>query len=383
MDIPELYEEIRRFVREKVLYVANAKTVLDTASSLLKEGGNNLRPRMILKIEIFMENLTRQIDEFENLKFFEFETTFVMEKYHDLNKTVVSMPFFASDKSAFKNHSKKKREAVVEFDQKMKQYPTLRNLRRSSTRPVASVDDRPRVSPPPCVCGNASEFIKDEDRAVCAVCSAEQSLISNTSSFSDVGRVNMSSKYTYNRKIHFRDCMMQYQGKQKTNIPAEIYAVINSELVKRKMVDPTIKDQTKKYEKVTRIMVLDILKSLNLDSVKKYYDDIVLIHYMLTNQECPDIEYLEDVLLDDFDKLTETYDAMMAEPPLVGDEGLSAKRKNFINAQFVLYQLLRKHGYACSDMDFLTLKKSERKRFHHDVCKSLFTSLGWKYSYSI
>ena len=123
----------------------------------------------------------------------------------------------------------------------------------------------------------------------------------------------------------------------------------------------------------------DILKELDSKEIKKYFDDIVLIHHTLTGQPCDNIEYLEDSLLDDFDKLTETYDNLYKEE----GGGKPTKRKNFINAQFVLYQLLKKHGHPCNEMDFLTLKTSERKRFHHTICKELFSLLDWKYSYSI
>lgn len=376
MDIPELYDDIRRFVRKKEEYVERAKDTMVIVSKLLTEDGVHLRPRMILKLSTLRDHLSSQIYEFENLKFFEFDVTFVVEKYHKLNNTNVSIPFFTSDKSILKNHSRKKRETTAEFVRKMKQYPPLVRMVPSSLDAKVAL----RSSPPPCVCGNASEFIRDEDRTVCAMCSTEQLLISNISSFSDVGRVNMSGKYTYNRKTHFRDCIMQYQGKQKTNIPLEIYNAIRLELDKCKAVDLSERDHVKKYAKITRLMVLNILKSLNIDDVKKYYDDIVLIHHTITGQECPDIEHLEDVLLEDFDKLTTTYDN---RTDCDSGTGPPFKRKNFINAQFVLYQLLRKHNYKCSNMDFLTLKKPERKHFHHDICKNLFKILGWKYSYSI
>jgi hypothetical protein len=168
---------------------------------------------------------------------------------------------------------------------------------------------------------------------------------------------------------------MQYQGKQKTHIPEEIYTILEVKLVEKNLIDnsPNV-SREKKYEKVTRATVLEILKELDSKDIKKFYDDIVLIHHTLTGQPCDNIEYLEDALLDDFDKLTETYDNMY------GDVEDKTKRKNFINAQFVLYQLLKKRDHPCDKMDFLT---SERKRFHHNICKQLFAALDWKYSYTI
>ena len=179
---------------------------------------------------------------------------------------------------------------------------------------------------------------------------------------------------------------MLYQGKQKTRIPQEIYTILEARLIELGLVAGSSSNRLKRYEKVTRSLVLDILKELNSKDVKKFYDDIVLIHHTLTGQPCDNIEYLEDSLLEDFDRLTETYDNMYddeCEEYEDGDERKPSKRKNFINAQFVLYQLLKKHGHPFQDADFLTLKNSERKRFHHSICQKLFSILGWKYSYTI
>jgi hypothetical protein len=195
----------------------------------------------------------------------------------------------------------------------------------------------------------------------------------------------MASKYTYNRKVHFRDCIIQYQGKQKTHIPEEIYTILEVKLAEKNLINDS-SSRLKRYEKVTRAMVLDILKELESKDIKKFYDDIVLIHHTLTGQACDNIENLEDSLLDDFDKLTETYDTLYTNKENneeCGGPSKGTKRKNFINAQFVLYQLLRKHGHSCNEMDFLTLKTSERKKYHHTICKELFSILDWNYDFSL
>lgn len=375
MDILELNSKIQSFIIEETINLERFEKTLKKVNLLLN-GNFNLRHRIIYRLTCLREELTIKIREFENLKYFIIDVAPIIEKYNSLNKQTMVIPFFNSNRKNLKEHSAKKDEVKKEFIQKLKEYTTLKNFEFM----IRSTNNSIKTSPPPCVCGNKTEFIKDDDRAVCAVCSTEQSLISNTSSFSDVGRVNMASKYTYNRKVHFRDCIIQYQGKQKTNIPEEIYTIVEVKLIEKKIisVDDSLKKE-KRYEKVTRATILDILKELDSKDVKKYYDDIVLIHHALTGQPCDNIEYLEDALLEDFDKLTETYDNVYT----VVDGEKASKRKNFINAQFVLYQLLKRHGHPCHEMDFLTLKTSERKRFHHTICKELFTTLGWKYSYSI
>jgi len=377
MDILELYIKIQKFIEGESINIDTISAILVKVNTLL-EGDFNLRPRMIYKLKNEKENLTLKLEEYKNLKYFNVDVAPLIETYHKLNNETMAIPFFNSNKKHLTDHAIKKEKLRHEFIQKLKDYTNLKSF-EFMMKKCAFI---PRSSPPPCVCGNKTEFIKDEDRAVCAICSTEQTLISNVSSFSDVGRVNMASKYTYNRKVHFRDCIIQYQGKQKTHIPEEIYTIIETKLIKKKVVDNSILDRNKRYEKVTRAMILDILKDLDSKDIKKFYDDIVLIHHTLTGQPCDNIEYLEDSLLEDFDRLTEVYDNLYNNNQEEGDKK-SSKRKNFINAQFVLYQLLRKHGHLCNEMDFLTLKTSERKRFHHTICKELFSLLDWKYSYSI
>lgn len=384
MDILELNTKIENFIEEESINIEQSKNMLEKVNTLLY-GQFNLRPRMIYKLTNLKDTLTLKIKEHENLKYFQLDIAPMIERYHDLNKQIMVIPFFNSNKKIIKEHAVKKEQIQQEFIQKIKDYTNLKNFEFMMKNYVSVL----RSSPPPCICGNKTEFIRDEDRAVCAICSTEQTLISNMSSFSDVGRVNMASKYTYNRKVHFRDCIIQYQGKQKTHIPEEIYIILENKLLEKKLINGSLNlSREKKFEKVTRIMILDILKELESKDIKKFYDDIVLIHHTLTGQPCDNIEYLEDSLLDDFDKLTETYDKVYTNTEFGKNvDGASnlkiVKRKNFINAQFVLYQLLRKHGHPCNEMDFLTLKTSERKRFHHTICKELFSILGWKYSYSI
>ena len=101
----------------------------------------------------------------------------------------------------------------------------------------------------------------------------------------------------------------------------------------------------------------------------KHYENINLIHYNLTGVKPDNISYLEDKLLDDFDALTELYDKRFK----------NIDRKNFINTQYVLYQLLMRHKHSCIKEDFTILKTIDRKAFHDDICKILFEEKGWNH----
>ena len=85
------------------------------------------------------------------------------------------------------------------------------------------------------------------------------------------------------------------------------------------------------------------------------------------------ISHLEAKLLHDFDKLTELYDKVYKSGPQ------QIERRNFINTQYVLYQLLLRHKHPCKKDSFTILKTIDRQSFHDDVCKKLFTLLGWNH----
>ncbi len=62
----------------------------------------------------------------------------------------------------------------------------------------------------------------------------------------------------------------------------------------------------------------------------------------------------------DFDKLTEQYDLLFKD----------IERKNFINTQYVLFQLLRNMVTIVTKM-ICCFKTTERKACHDDICKTL------------
>ena len=102
----------------------------------------------------------------------------------------------------------------------------------------------------------------------------------------------------------------------------------------------------------------------------KHYENVVLIHYTLTGLKPDDISHLEDKLLADFDLLIETYDKKFKN---------KVDRVNFISTQYVLYQLLLRHKHPCRKEDFVILKTVDRKSFHDNICKEIFSSLNWNH----
>ena len=217
-------------------------------------------------------------------------------------------------------------------------------------------------------CGDILEYeILDDCSFVCNLCSSDQGSSVIVSSFTDADRVNVSSKYSYDRKTHFRECLGQYHGKQNVNIPDKLYKDLDECFLFHSLLDG---DETtprkERYARVTKGVILRFLKELG---IPKQYENINLIYSVVTGTELHDISSIIDPILEDFDILSELYDRKYT----------NGNRKNFINTQYVLFQLLRKHGHDCDKEDFSNLKTVDRKFFHEDILKKLFQDLGWNY----
>jgi hypothetical protein len=222
------------------------------------------------------------------------------------------------------------------------------------------------------VCCNKScestTFSNVLDSLVCDKCYCVQEMHLSTTSYADIDRVNVSSRYLYDRKVHFRDCILQFQGRQNVTIDRSVYDSLENEFDKHHLL---VGDEDTpihiRFSNITKEHINMFLKELRLS---KHYENVQLIHYNLTGLPCPNIKYLEGELLQDFEELTVMYDIIY--------KGNS--RKNFINTQYVLFQLLKRHKYPCDASDFSILKTSERRDWHHRVCKCLFSKLSWNFT---
>jgi len=223
-----------------------------------------------------------------------------------------------------------------------------------------------------CACEwcDADDWIINNNTMVCGQCGAENNMNQLTFSYKDIDRINITTKYTYDRRVHFRDCINQFQGKQNSTILPEVYDKLIEYFRKHNLVneDEGVPEAAR-YEKITKRHVLIFLKEIECT---KHYEDVNLIYHNITGKKLDDISHLEDALMKDFDILSDLYNERYIKTKKID-------RKNFINTHYVLYQLLRRHKYPCSKYDFNLLKTVERKSFHDDICSELFRELSWNF----
>ena len=346
---------LKNFEEEKV----NINKYKNELEKIKKSLNSLLTYRMRNNLENNLLQLQQKIEDINSNKIFNFyimESTEIIEKYRNILQKPVVFSFFGKREN--KQQEKKKLiNDYIKIAQKYTDINITANL--SPDKKIIKICNYCK--------SNSLETFENEE--ICLDCGKVTHLSSTNSSYKDSERINMSAKYTYDRKVHFKDCINQYQGKQNVNILPEVYQKLTEQFHLHGLLQNS-KDKIKKYEKITKKHVFLFLKELGYS---KHYEDIILIHYNLTGKQPDNISHLEPKLLEDFDLLVLQYDKKYKK-----NNKLS--RKNFINTHYVLYQLLRRHKYPCKKSDFNILKSNERKSFHDKICKELFKELNWNFT---
>ena len=224
-------------------------------------------------------------------------------------------------------------------------------------------------------CGNYNQDKFEADdvtrKITCLECSCQISTIETGHTHQDYTRVNIIGKFVYNRVLHFQDCIKQFQGKQNCKIPDVVYDDLNRKFKSYRLLIDSDNFHAR-YSKITPQHILMFLRELKY---VKHYENVNVIYYVLTNKRIADISHLENKLIEDFKQLVSLYDSLHSK-----DKPDELDRKNFMNVQYLLFQLLRRHGYKCKLEDFSILKTIDRKLFHDKICSNLFQKLGWNFT---
>ena len=327
---------------------------LDELEKTLKN--SKLAARMRNSLQTNTTTLKDKISNVNNVHFYISETASLLETYKKILKTPIKMSFTGKN---IKNSSEKNK--VISQYLEIAQKYTDTNVELPSKNKKVICNN----------CPNKKLFdIVDSSIYICLLCGAQQEILLHTSSYKDIDRINISAKYTYDRKVHFRDCINQYQGKQNSSIDAQVYIKLEDQFDKHHLlIGDKNTDKKIRFQNITKEHIHIFLKELEYT---KHYENVNLIHYQITGNKPDDISYLENKLLDDFDILTDLYDKKFKNQP-------GFDRKNFINTHYVLYQFLVRYRHPCKKEDFTILKTVDRKSFHDDVGQKLFISLGWNH----
>lgn len=357
IDILSIDAKIQSEFQHDIEHLADYKNKLLELKKTLKKETLLSRSRRNVQLNIKeLEDKINSIETGEKLNFYIAETAHLIEKYKKFLQTPVKLNFTGK----FIKNDKEKNIVINNYLEIAKKYININDI-NNQTSPK-------KLKPVVCNnCSNKQSFdIVDNSIYICLLCGAQQEIVLHTSSYKDIDRINISAKYTYDRKIHFRDCVNQYQGKQNSTIENKVYEQLMDQFEKHHLlVGSPDMNMHQRCQNIEKTHIHLFLKELEYT---KHYENVNLIHYHMTGKKPDDISHLEDRLLDDFDKLTNFYDTKFKNKP-------GFMRKNFINTQYVLYQFLIRYHHACKKEDFTILKTVDRKSFHDDVAKICFEEL--------
>lgn len=164
------------------------------------------------------------------------------------------------------------------------------------------------------------------------------------------------------RLARFKLVVNQYCGKQTVNIDEGTLEKIRSSLRLYRLMDNNDAVTT-----LTKIHIARVLKELSLT---RYNENIHWLYSRLTGRPPCDISRIEDKLYEDFRYVSETFDRLYVDN----------KRKNFINLQFILYQLLVRNGIKCSRDEFTLTSTFDTQLKHDRELQIIFNELGWIYT---
>jgi ribosomal protein S27E len=168
---------------------------------------------------------------------------------------------------------------------------------------------------------------------------------------------NIVTQCGYKKENHLNEWILQFQGRETTNIPPEVIDQLKAEFKKLKI---------KKVNEITREKVRQLLKKLKLT---KYYEHSTYITHLLNGLKPPEMSnVLEEKLRFMFKEIQDPFKKHCPQ-----------ERNNFLSYSYVLYkfcELLEEDDY----LPFFPLLKSKEKLHQQDVIwKKICKELQWQY----
>ncbi len=199
---------------------------------------------------------------------------------------------------------------------------------------------------------------------VCEKCGLQENILieSDKPSFKDCNGEGSNGCFTYKRQNHFSEWLSQFQAKETTEIPEEVYEKILVEIKKERITN---------LETLTTTKIRQYLKKIKCN---KYYDHAAYILYQINGVPPPTInKHLEEKLKLMFKEIQGPF-----------NEVCSRKiRKNFLNYSYVLHKFVELLGLDDYKKYFPLLK--DRQKLHETdmIWKKICEKLDWEFYKSI
>jgi hypothetical protein len=210
-------------------------------------------------------------------------------------------------------------------------------------------------------CETDRELYQNEGKLVCPKCFYVDFILIDSDKPSYRDTPKEMTNFAYKRRNHFIEVLSQYQGRETTEIPEEVYVEILQELKKNRIT---------KVADLTNGKLRTILKKIDKN---RYYEHIPFIIYQLTGLKPPPItSKVRKRLIDMFNDI---------QIPFA--KYCPCERRNFLSYSYILYKF-----FELLELDehlpYLNLLKSRDKLHQQDIIwEKICEDLKWEYIPSV
>ena len=198
-------------------------------------------------------------------------------------------------------------------------------------------------------------YVESEGMSICSNCSNSIKYLIEIDKPSYKEPPKEVCFYAYKRINHLKEILAQFQAKESTNIPYEVFENIKNQIKKERI---SLNELTNKKTK-------EILKNLGYN---KYYEHIPFIKDKLGIRPPIMSAELEETLCNLFMELQKPYSKYCPKD-----------RVNFLNYYYTLYKLCELLNER-SFLPYFPMLKDREKRIEQDqIWKKICEDLGWKF----
>ena len=310
-----------------------------------------------LKKKVLLEKKIKESDEYIN-EYYLNNGELLFDYYNDDFKTNNNptsdnsiLNFFNKDNNIQNDKDDNKDDTIIKYMSNIDDSYLNDNLN--------DVDEKINI----CInCGNNNLTYKSlESEVFCNKCGYTEKVLFENDKTSYKETPKEISYFAYKRINHFNEWIIQFQGKETTEIPSKIYTDVTEEIKKNIHMD---------IKNVTNRQVREILKKLKYN---KYYENIPNIINIITNRQAPIIsrEYEEKLR------------SMFKEIQIPFMNNCPENRKNFLSYSYVLHKFCELLELDHLLQYFPLLKSREKLQQQDFIWKKICNDLEWEYIPSI
>ena len=211
------------------------------------------------------------------------------------------------------------------------------------------------------MCNHERTLYMSEGKMICPICGDEIFILIDSDKPSYKEPPREVSYFAYKRINHFNEWLAQFQAKESTDIPQEVYDQILLELKKERITDMKL---------LSPIKLREILKKLKKN---KYYEHVPHIINRLNGEPPPTINR----------ETEEELRRMFKEIQIPFHKFCPKTRKNFLSYSYVLHKFVELLELDEFIPCFMLLKSREKLHQQDQIWKQICEYLKWQFIPSV